>query len=131
MLLFAGCGNSDEVQLKTVWMTTDPIQCLGNPWEEDWTEQFPNSNYPIGHPRKFEEPEQLILRSYMLEHHDVTILRIRDKPYPEDAMVCEACSCPAGYSLYIEVAATDKEKLEETPFQEARKVPAEYADPGN
>lgn len=131
LLLISSCGNSDKLQIKTVWMTTDPIQCLENPWEKEWTQQYPNGNYPTGDPRQFEEPEQLILRTHMLDNHDVTILRIRYKPYPEDAMVCEACTCPAGYSLYIEVAATDKDKLAETPFKEARKVPADYANPGN
>ena len=131
LLVLSACGSSKKINQKTVWMSTDPIQCLGNAWEKHWTEAHPDERYPVGDPRKFEEPEQFIFRAFMLEQYDVSIMQIRYKPYPDDAMVCDACSCPVGYTLFIEVSPADAEKLADTPFQKTKKVPTDNGDAGN
>lgn len=108
--LIASCGNSKNAQNKIVWLTIDPIQCLGNPWEKAWVAENSYEEYPIGHPREFETVEEMILREYFT-NQDIVISKVQHKSYPEDMMVCEACSCPAGYHLYIAVDPKFKDRL--------------------
>lgn len=110
-----GCGSSKKSATEdptSVWMETDPIQCLANPWEEDWLSKPGRDygDYPIGNQRVVEEPESEIIRDFF-KRHGITVYEVISKPYPDDMAVCEACTCPAGYTLYLRVPLSDTEKL--------------------
>lgn len=102
----------------TVWLQTDPVQCLGNPWEKAWLEAHDGEYeaYPIGNPREVEAKEAEVIRSFF-EKQGIAILEVESKPYPEGAMVCDACSCPQGYTLYLQVREKDMEALKQFDFK--------------
>lgn len=97
---------------KLVWMSTDPIQCLGNPWEKDWISQPGNKyeNYPVGHPAKIEKEEVEIIKGYF-NKKGIYLAAVESKPYPDNAIVCDACECPVGYTLLVKIPENLSEKL--------------------
>lgn len=117
--LAAGCTGSKSTKDETngLWMKTDPVQCLQNPWEEAWLESNNKDYqaYPKGHPRKIEPEEARIIRQFF-EDQGVTVLAMEAESFGEDVMVCEACSCPQGYTLYIKVKGADEEKMKSFQF---------------
>jgi hypothetical protein len=79
------------------WVAIDPIQCLGNPWEQDWLEKH-DDDYE-SYPRDWESRKRIIWNYYRelgVRILDITAYRTMDA-------VCEACSCPEGYTLYLYV----------------------------
>lgn len=110
--LLAGCAASDTSQHnaaeqeEALWLSTQPVQCLQNPWEEEWMSNHPEETYPKGTPRTLEEAEKTIIKKYF-EALGLTIYDVKGVPFPEGTMVCEACHCPDGYTLFLQVAAAD------------------------
>jgi len=83
------------------WVAIDPIQCLGNPWERDWLERHDN-DYD-SYPRDWERRKRIILNYYRklgVGIQDITAHRTME-------VVCEACCCPEGYTLYLYVDDKD------------------------
>ncbi len=118
----ASCRNMQNQQSPHgVWMKTEPIQCLGNPWEKAWLEAHRGAydEYPNGHPRRVEEEEKRIIRDFF-ESQGIHVLKVEAVPFPDDAMVCEACDCPQGYTLYILTDKEGAEKLEQFGFREGK-----------
>ncbi len=90
--------------LPNSWVEIDPIQCLGNPWEIDWLKD--NDDYPRDvHTLELEQGEEDIIKEYYLKQ-GVSILKVESE-WTHD-IVCEACSCPQGYTLYLLVSDVDK-----------------------
>jgi len=115
LFLFTFCGTTQSSQQggeEGVWLSTKPIQCLGNPWEKDWLAANDNdySAYPIGDPRIIEVPEKAIITAFFARQ-EIDILDIESEPFDDDVMVCDACHCPQGYTLKINVSKEDAEKL--------------------
>lgn len=102
------------------WMKTEPIQCLGNDWEKDWLERNNETEdaYPKGKPREIEPVEAAIIQNYF-EKQGITVADLDYEPFPEDQMVCEACTCPDGYTLYLQIAEGDRDKMREFGFERA------------
>lgn len=124
LLVFAAistaCNGSKQVateEAPSVWMETDPIQCLGNPWEEDWLskEGREYGDYPKGNPRIVEKQEMEIIIDFF-KRKGVSVYEVNSKSYPEEMAVCDACTCPAGYTLYLRVPESQAEKLEGFKF---------------
>lgn len=107
ILLVSSCrapqSNGNKVD-NGVWMETDPIQCLGNPWEMDWLENNPSAggNYPKGKPRIIENVESGIILAFF-SGKGAVITDIKSEAYPKNTMVCDACTCTDGYTLYLYV----------------------------
>ena len=72
------------------WVSVDPIQCLGNSWEQDWLARHNNdfSQYPHDEAGRFR-----IYREFF-EKQGMTIHSI-EVTFPYNA-VCLACGCPRG-----------------------------------
>ena len=43
IVTLTACRDDEEGQ---VWVSIDPIQCLGNPWEQDWLLTHEYDEYP-------------------------------------------------------------------------------------
>lgn len=86
------------------WVQTDPIQCLGNPWQQDW--RFLN-NRTEEYPR---DRENEIITAYY-NKQEVTVFSIKTKNTYEGKEICLACSCPQGYTLYLLVLDSDVGKM--------------------
>lgn len=97
---------------KLVWMEMDPVQCLGNAWEKDWLSQPANKdkNYPIGNPALIEPEEKSIIKTFFSKQN-IYIAEIQSESYPDNAVICDACECPAGYTLYIKLPESKSQAL--------------------
>jgi hypothetical protein len=84
---------------ETTWVEIDPIQCLGNPWEQDWLESH-NNDY-ASYPR---DDEFEVIKDYY-EKQGIAIFDVKSERKYE--IVCEACSCPRGDSLSLLVSDSD------------------------
>ncbi len=87
------------------WMQADMIQCLGNPWERNWLEIEikESSDYPKWNVRQF----SIIMNYYAqldIKIHDIKTERTQE-------IVCQACSCPTGETLYLLVYDAEVEKM--------------------
>jgi hypothetical protein len=107
-----GCNkNLNKQQNKTddnVWLQATPIQCLGNAWEVDWL-QNNNNDYDTYNLSGVAEKMQIISNFY--SKIGVYILKIKSVKYPPNISVCEACSCIAGYTLYVHINKKHLDKM--------------------
>ena len=102
----------------SIWVEIDPVQCLGNSWELDWIKNNPNKEYPRGHILVIEKEEKEIIKNYY-EKQGISILNIKSEEYTPDFAVCEFCSCPQGYTLYIQINKKDLQAiLEQESYSE-------------
>ena len=95
---------------KNIWVSMNPIKCLGNPWEFDWLKknQGKYEQYPIGDTKKIDENEIEIIKKFYRDEK-INIFDIKSNPIEED--ICTACNCPQGYKLYILISEKDVEKM--------------------
>jgi len=83
------------------WVATEPVQCLGNPWERDWLERHGN-DYEA-YPRDPASQNAIVREYYARFGVDITdIVSI-----PKYQVVCAACSCPRGDTFYLYVRDRD------------------------
>ena len=87
-ILFWTC----TTQATQIWVYIEPIQCLGNPWDQDWLKTHDYDEYPKN------KSEQLKIvtdyyRTQGVAIHDIYSQSVYDA-------VCAACSCPTGERVY-------------------------------
>lgn len=110
-------GKSD-----VVWVERNPIKCLGNAWEFDWFRANPGqyNNYPKGVIDRIDEKEIEILKNYYKEE-GVNIIEVRSRSFVElgDSSLksCEICSCPQGYTLYLQISTAESKKMLELGWE--------------
>lgn len=97
LLLVSSCKTDGPIDppmiRKCIWVAIDPIQCMGNPWEQEWLEEHPGEPYPL----ELEDMLPIIIDYYErlgIVIADSSILWTHNS-------VCLACSCPAGYTVYF------------------------------
>ena len=106
--------SSTQKHENKIWMETDPIQCLGNPWEKDWLESHTNDHLSY---RSYYQDlgEFKIITNYYNNKHQISIYDIQyvsfEKKLGRSINTCEACSCARGDTLYILINDFDKEKM--------------------
>jgi len=101
MLVCASCQHSSDPGENKIWIATDPIQCLGNPWEQAWLEEH-DGDYD-SYPRDRREQHEIICDFYAdmgVQIFNIITVQTYD-------IVCAACFCPAGYTLYLLVHGDD------------------------
>jgi hypothetical protein len=93
------------------WVATDPIQCLGNPWEIEWLEEHDGdySKYPR------DKKEQLKIIDDYYERRGVKVFNTAIVNTYE--VVCCACSCPAGHTVYLYVKNEDVQTMLDFGFR--------------
>jgi len=90
-----------QAPVERAWVAIEPIQCLGNPWERDWlaSHQGDYASYPRNKPAEFQIIKDYYRRQGVVVYQAAT----RDRYQA----VCLACSCPEGFTLYLEVRRPD------------------------
>lgn len=86
------------------WVEIDPIQCGHNPWESNWPES--NNDSYSSYPREVQEIEKI--KNYY-QKQGIFIFDVRLKLTHE--IVCLACCCPRGDTLYVLVSDSDVNKM--------------------
>jgi hypothetical protein len=113
LLMLSGCKTTDPVSpitcRKCTWVAIDPIQCMGNPWEREWLEEHEWELYP----RELEDKLPIIVDYYQRQGFRIFDSRI----LVTYGAVCLACSCPAGYTVYLQVFHRDVPELLELGFR--------------
>ncbi len=116
MLQLGACSNGVNTDngsgLPTgTWVALEPVQCLGNPWEQDWLSQDGHDpeSYPKNPTLKGLEPAEFdIVRNFYLVHG----VEVLDSAWaPKFEVVCMACSCPEGHTMFLLVRARDVEAM--------------------
>jgi hypothetical protein len=86
---------------KDVWVATEPVQCLGNAWEQDWLARHGN-DYGA-YPRDLDSQKTIMVRYYA--KFGVSVKEIESiVKFP---VTCLACACPRGDTLYLLVPEDD------------------------
>jgi hypothetical protein len=113
--------NSEDPMIPTpdpVWVAMEPIQCLSNPWELDWlgSHNGDYSGYPKDPTTPGLEPEEFeIIRDYY-DRQGVGVLE--GETAPKYDVVCAACSCPEGHTLYLLVRYEDLQQMIDLGYRE-------------
>ena len=100
-----------------VWVATEPIQCLNNPWERDWLESndWDYSRYPKDPSTPGLEPEEFEIIQNYYDRQGVEVSEAETNPRFD--AVCLTCSCPEGHTLYLFVRAEDVEQMIEFGYR--------------
>ena len=118
-LLAVACSGDDSTSTDNllaahgarVWVATEPVQCLTNPWEADWVQDHPGEMYPRdlnSWPRRLTDEEIDIITDYYAEL-GVTVF---DTDTAEKSRtICAACTCEEGYTLFLLVGESDVETM--------------------
>ena len=97
--------------LETTWVAMEPVQCLGNPWEQDWLENHDGDydSYPKDPARPGLEPEEFEVIQDYYNGGGVGVFEGRTASKYDS--VCLACSCPEGHTLFLQVRDQDVEAM--------------------
>jgi hypothetical protein len=112
----ASCSSDDPAKsqlpaaknvLEETWVAAEPIQCLENPWEQDWLENhgWDYEGYPKDPTTPQLEPEEFVIIQGYYERQGVVVFEGENAPKYEE--VCLACNCPEGQTLYLRVRHED------------------------
>lgn len=78
-----------------LWVETMPVQCLGNPWQQDWLKN--NGGREVGYPV---ELDQQILAEFFKRQGAAILDSQVDQLYEA---VCASCSCPTGKLIFLNI----------------------------
>lgn len=106
-LIERGWDSTALLTLQKTWVEIDPIQCLGNPWEQDWLKSHNDdySTYPHGG-----ETIKDYYKKYGVIIYDVKSEKTHD-------FVCEGCNCPIGNTLYFLIPNSAISQMTELGFK--------------
>lgn len=97
-----------------IWVADDPVQCLGNPWEVDWLKS--NDDRYGDYPRNDDSQTKAIIKDYYSKQ-GIAVFDVQFADFPPGTVVCEACYCPAGYTLYIQVDESSADKMKSLGYK--------------
>ncbi len=110
------------------WLEIDPKQCGSNPWEKDW-EQIDNTVptkcqtqcVQVDKQESADCQTKCLVQDYYsrkgIEILDVKAISYKEK-FGKYVPVCEACDCPGGETLYIQVHLSETSKMIEMGFRQ-------------
>jgi len=102
-------------RLGATWVSIDPIQCMGNPWEEDWLQSH-NGSWE-SYLREWDSQRMIVIDYY--SRLGIRVFEAAQEVW-SGAIICEACSCPAGYTLYLQVPDGDVDSILALGFEVVR-----------
>jgi hypothetical protein len=100
-----GVGSADT------WVAIEPTQCLTNPWEQDWLSRN-NGNYsayPKDPTTPGLEPEEFAIIQEYYDRQGVVVMD--GATAPKYDVVCLACTCPEGHTMFLLVRGEDVEAM--------------------
>ncbi len=95
-----------------VWFILKPLQCMDNPWEQDWLAR--NKKRVAKYPR---EQEHEIVKAYFAKR-GVKIWEVRTKAYVPGAPRCTTCGCERGDRLSLSVSGSDVSKMKSLGYDD-------------
>jgi len=109
VLLFTtiSCNNhSADSEENEIWVYIDPIQCLSNPWEQEWLE---NHNNDFDAYNQLSEAEK---QTVFVDYYGDLGIDIYDfyKTEPYES-ACSACVCPTGERYHCLIDESDQQSL--------------------
>ena len=117
LVVLSGCLLVSPGKGDGVWLAYTPVQCMGNPWEQDWLAMHEDDweGYPGQRSGDGLSPgeKEVIVQYYFRQ--GITVRSIASTEW--DGAVCLACSCPAGYTLYVLVPEAQAEAMMKLGFQ--------------
>ena len=95
-----------------IWVFIDPLQCLGNRWEQAWLEKhdYDYDSYPTS------ESERLAILEEHYQNQGIEIYDIEHEWILET--VCGACSCLKGDRIHCLIDESDVEQMSDWGFTE-------------
>lgn len=98
LIFIVGC-----IPKNAIWLEKEPIQCLGNEWEQDYLEikNIQANEYPI-------QDENKIIEEYYLKQ-GVKIYQIEKEKVSD--FTCASCDCKRGDKIKILVSEKDINKM--------------------
>jgi hypothetical protein len=129
-----------------VWLEIDPIQGLNSPWREwlweewigryysEWVQtyqdkwidaqDYPDCSSSCEHNNDL-LPDRACMIECLVKHYylmqEVTVFNVEVSTYQEKfghaIAICEAEDCPAGYTLYVQIAETDIDRMLELGYR--------------
>ncbi len=88
------------------WVTIDPVQCMGNTWEQDWLEKN-YDDYELY--SKFTNNQRLQIFEQYFENLGILIYKL-EQSYPYVA-TCDACNCPRGDRIHCYISENDIDQM--------------------
>jgi hypothetical protein len=106
------------------WLELDPLQCGSNPWETNWDSVQSNLTNACqavcSQPDAPGCPVSCLVTAYYqsigITIHSFGHLDFKTK-FGKDIELCEACTCPAGYTIYVRVADEDVSRMQALGFR--------------
>lgn len=97
--------------MSTTWVAIEPIQCLKNPWEQDWLEKndWDYDSYPKDPARPGLEPAEFEVIQDFYDAAGVAVSGGQTAPKYDN--VCLACTCPEGHTMYLLVRDQDVDTM--------------------
>lgn len=93
---------TEETALVWVKLSIDPVQCYENPWEEEYLKKN-NNDYEGLKAREME-----VIKTYY-SAQGIAVKNVTSEKTHE--FVCDACDCPRGDTIFLEVAEAQKDQL--------------------
>jgi hypothetical protein len=116
-------------ETEKVWVSMQPVDCLGNPWEKNWLAHHNNQT------NKYPRAQELQIMKGFFYKKGVTILDYRTKPYVKGDPLCKTCGCPRGDTLLLAVHGAEVPIMRTFGFtdpvadEDLDKKPAKHAHP--
>jgi hypothetical protein len=88
-----------------IWVSMQPVDCLGNPWEKNWLAHHKNQV------TKYPRSQEIDILKGFFKKNGITILDYRTKPYVKGDPLCKTCGCPRGDTLLLMVHGVDVPKI--------------------
>lgn len=104
--LLYSCQNQEDLP----WVSIDPIQCMGNSWEQDWLLTHEYDEYPK------DQGDQLRIFREFFEEQGVSI-HDTEVTFPY-SVTCDGCACPRGDRISGLIDEADLPTMLEWGFRE-------------
>src|SRR5512139_1076393 len=106
-----GTRNVVALNAANSWVAIEPTQCLTNPWEADWLAHHGGDYdaYPRDYSTPGLEPEEVDIIKDYYRRQGVMVLAATTAPKYD--MVCLACNCPEGHTLFLLVRESDVDTM--------------------
>jgi hypothetical protein len=109
------------------WLEIDPKQCGSNPWEKDWEQiditlptRCQTQCAQVDKQEGVDCQTKCLVQEYY-SRKGIEILDVKAISYAEKfgkyISICEACDCPGGETLYIQVPILDTNGMIEMGFR--------------
>jgi len=111
-VFISACNTQPE---NTIILSYYPSQCLETAWETQW---FENNDKDMADWYTLTENQRLnIIKDYIEDELNVSVIDIKHYPLPPDMGVCAACGCPRGEHYEIQINEENLELMQFNGFR--------------